>query len=69
MLANLIAGLLVELAPVLADELEPDGTLIASGIFIDREPEVVRAFEAAGLQIASRLFETDWVALEARRPA
>jgi ribosomal protein L11 methyltransferase len=67
-LANLIAGLLVELAPALVDELEPDGTLIASGIFIDREPEVVRALETAGLEIKSRLFETDWVALEARRP-
>ena len=42
-LANLIAGLLVELAANLAAELVPGGTLIASGIFIDREPEVRRA--------------------------
>ena len=68
-LANLIAGLLVELAANLADELVPGGTLIASGIFIDREPEVSRALEGAGLVITSRLHETDWVALEAIRPA
>jgi ribosomal protein L11 methyltransferase len=67
-LANLIAGLLVELAANLADELVPGGTLIASGIFIDREPEVRRALEGAGLVITGRLHETDWVALEAIRP-
>lgn len=68
-LANLIAGLLVEHAENLAAELVPGGTLIASGIFIDREPEVRRALEAAGLEITGRRDETDWVALEAQRPA
>jgi ribosomal protein L11 methyltransferase len=66
-LANLIAGLLVPLAPALRDELRPGGSLLASGIFVDREPEVVRAFEAAGLGIAGRSAEGDWVALEAVR--
>jgi ribosomal protein L11 methyltransferase len=68
-LANLIGGLLVELAEPLAAELVPGGTLIASGIFIDREPEVRRAFESAGLRLTGRRHETDWVALEAVRPA
>jgi ribosomal protein L11 methyltransferase len=67
-LANLIAGLLVELADALAAELVPGGTLIASGIFIDREPEVRRALEGAGLELTGRRDETDWVALEAVRP-
>jgi ribosomal protein L11 methyltransferase len=43
------------------------GRLLASGIFIDREPEVVAAFEAAGLRIVGRAQETDWVALDAER--
>ncbi|MEO5703671.1 MAG: 50S ribosomal protein L11 methyltransferase [Candidatus Limnocylindrales bacterium] len=68
-LANLIAGLLVELAEPLAAEVVPGGTLIASGIFIDREQEVVRALEGAGLEITGRWHETDWVALEAIRTA
>jgi ribosomal protein L11 methylase PrmA len=38
--------------------------LLASGIFIDRETEVREAFEAAGLRVADRLAEGDWVALE-----
>ena len=66
-LANLIAGILVELAPHLAAELVRGGTLIASGIFIDREASVRAAFEAAGLRIAGRWAESDWVALEAVR--
>ena len=64
-LANLIASLLVRLAPDLRAELAPGGTLLASGIFIDREAEVRDAFERAGLRITSRLAEGDWIALEA----
>ncbi len=67
-LANLIAGVLVPLARGLRDELRPGGTLVASGIFIDREAEVVDAFRAAGLAVAARSGEGEWVALEARRP-
>jgi ribosomal protein L11 methyltransferase len=64
-LANLIAGLLVPLAPALRDEIRPGGTLLASGIFVDREGEVRAAFEAAGLTVTDRMAEGDWVALEA----
>jgi ribosomal protein L11 methyltransferase len=67
-LANLIAGVLVPLAPGLHGELRPGGTLLASGIFIDREAEVAAAFETAGLSIRERSFEGEWVALTARRP-
>lgn len=68
-LANLIAGVLIPLASALAAELRSAGTLLASGIFIDREGEVAEAFRAAGLSITGRLVEGDWVALEANRPA
>lgn len=64
-LANLIASLLVELAPRLRDELVPGGTIVASGIFVDREEDVRRAFGGAGLSVAGRQVEGDWVALEA----
>jgi ribosomal protein L11 methyltransferase len=66
-LANLIAGVLIEIAPDLAGELVPGGTLIGSGIFIDREPDTQRALEAAGFEIAGRWHESDWVALEGVR--
>ena len=67
--ANLIASLLVELSPALAASVRPGGRLLASGIFIDRESEVVRAFEGVGLRIVGREHETDWVALDVERPA
>jgi ribosomal protein L11 methyltransferase len=67
-LANLIAGVLVPLAPALRDELRPGGTLLASGIFIDREAEVRTAFESIGLVVGERNAEGDWVALRADRP-
>jgi ribosomal protein L11 methyltransferase len=67
-LANLIASLLVRIAPELRAELAPRGTLVASGIFADREAEVRDAFERAGLRVTDRLAEGDWVALDATHP-
>jgi ribosomal protein L11 methyltransferase len=66
-LANLIAGLLVALASQLRDELRPGGVILASGIFIDREPDVRSAFESVGLEFRDRTAEGEWVALEAVR--
>jgi ribosomal protein L11 methyltransferase len=67
-LANLIATLLVRLAAELHGELRAGGTLVASGIFVDRESEVREAFERVGLEVMARAAEGDWVALEGRRP-
>ena len=64
-LANLIASLLVRLGPELRAELAPGGTLLASGIFAEREAEVRDAFRLAGLRVTDRLAEGDWVALAA----
>lgn len=66
-LANLIASLLVTLAPALAAEVRPGGTLVASGIFRDREAAVRAALAAAGLEVTERSAEGDWVALVAGR--
>ena len=67
-LANLIAGVLVPLAPGLYAELRPGGSLVASGIFADREAEVRTAFLAAGLEPTDRSVDGDWIALTCRRP-
>jgi ribosomal protein L11 methyltransferase len=67
--ANLISGLLIELAPELAATLWPGGRLLAGGIYRDRESEVQSAFESAGLRVVGRLAEEDWVALEAEAAA
>ena len=67
--ANLVASLLVDLAGPIRGELRPGGRLLASGIFVDREAEVAAAFGMAGLFVAGRAAEGDWVALEAVRGA
>jgi ribosomal protein L11 methyltransferase len=67
-LANLIAGVLVALAEPLRDEIRTGGTLLASGIFIDREADVRAAFASVGLVVTERTAEGDWVALAATRP-
>lgn len=73
-LANLVASILVDLATDLTAMVRPGdaqgsggGRLLAAGIFVDREPEVRRAFEAAGLRVVGRQQETDWVALDLER--
>ena len=68
MLANLIAGVLVPLAPDLYAELRPGGSLVASGIFVDREAVVRTAFLTAGLEPTDRSVDGDWIALTCRRP-
>jgi ribosomal protein L11 methyltransferase len=68
-LANLIAALHIQHASNLFEELVPGGTLLASGIFVDREAEVRAAFEAVGFRLGMRRSEGDWVAVEALRPA
>lgn len=66
-LANLVASVLIQLAPDLARVAAADhGRLLASGIFHDREAEVTRAFENVGLRVVARAAEADWVALVAR---
>ena len=62
-LANLVAAVLVDLAPRLAAHLAPGGTLLASGIIEPRASEVSGALMAAGLAIGERRDDGDWVSL------
>jgi ribosomal protein L11 methyltransferase len=67
-LANLVAVVLVELAPRLAAHIEPGGTLLASGIITERAAEVVSALSAAGLLLDERVDDGEWVSLRMARP-
>jgi ribosomal protein L11 methyltransferase len=66
--ANIIARVLAAVAPDFAAALRPGGLLISSGIIADREPDVVAAYAAVGLETVSRRQEGDWVALVHRKP-
>jgi ribosomal protein L11 methyltransferase len=66
-LANLFTEQLVELAPRLAALLQPNGNAIGAGILANACDDVVRAWEAAGLQVIDRLCEDEWAAILACR--
>ena len=66
-LANLVAAVLIELAPRLATHARPGGTLLASGIIHAREAEVCEALEAAGFRRITRLLDGEWVSLHLER--
>ena len=66
-LANLVAALLVRLAPPLAAHLAPQGVLIASGIIEPRAAEVIDAMQGAGLAVAQRRDDGEWVSLRLER--
>ena len=61
--ANLVAAVLIELAPALAAHLARGGVLIASGIIEVRAGEVAGALSAAGLATMEWRTEDEWVSL------
>ena len=66
--ANLVAAVLVELAPRLAAHLQPGGRLVAGGIITERADEVLGALRRAGLRLDERLNDGEWVSLRLTCP-
>lgn len=65
--ANIVADVIIKLAPDAARALLPGGIFIASGIIRERAAEVRAALEAAGLTLCEELGEDGWVALAAAK--
>jgi ribosomal protein L11 methyltransferase len=61
--ANILASVIIDLARSLHGLVEPGGTLISSGIFVDRGEAVVEALERVGLPVRERRQEGDWLCL------
>jgi ribosomal protein L11 methyltransferase len=67
--ANILAGVIIDLSKSLHDLLAPGGTLISSGIFIERGDAVIEALERSGLPVREKKREGDWLCLiSAREP-
>jgi ribosomal protein L11 methyltransferase len=66
-LANLVAAVLVSLAPRLAAHLTARGKLLASGIIEPKAPAVEEAMVRAGLRVDERLSDGEWVTLRLGR--
>ena len=68
-LVNIVADVIIALAPVLPNFLMEKTTLICSGILDVRLADVLAALENAGLTITSVKEEEDWRCVTARRNA
>lgn len=66
-LVNIVADVIIALAPVLPRFLSADSTAILSGILAERLPEVEAALTAAGLCITARRSMDEWCCLCAER--
>ena len=65
-LVNIVADVIIGLAPVLPRFLSPGTTLICSGILDTRLSDVLAALAAAGLTVTSVREKEDWRCLTAR---
>lgn len=65
--ANILADVLVELTPVIIGQMKPGGIYITSGIIKEKEESVVRAIEAAGLEVMEITYQGEWVSVTARK--
>ena len=65
--ANILANVLVELTPVIVEQLKPGGIYITSGIIEDKEECVAEAVRAAGLEIIEVTRQGEWVSITARK--
>lgn len=66
-IANILAGPLIELAPHFARALVPGGSLVLSGLLEVQEPAVRAACRRAGLRLAKRSAHGDWSVLWLRK--
>ena len=66
-IANILAGPLIALAPDFGRALVPGGHLLLAGLLETQEPQVRAACRRAGLRLAARLVNGDWSILWLRK--
>ena len=65
-LANIVADVIIPLAPVVPELLAEGGTFVCSGIIDKRGDEVAAALEKNGLKVIRRFEKNGWIALAAQ---
>ena len=66
-LVNIVADVIIALAPVLGRFLAPQGRVICSGILDTRQEDVLQALENAGLKVLQHRAKDDWRCLVLER--
>jgi ribosomal protein L11 methyltransferase len=65
--ANILADVIIPMAPVIPDRLKSGGYFITSGIIDFKENAVKEAIEAAGLDVVEINHQGEWVNITARK--
>lgn len=64
--ANILAEVLLPLIPQLPARLNPQGVVLLSGIYYDKEQAINAALQKAGLTVVASRHSGDWVGLAAK---
>jgi ribosomal protein L11 methyltransferase len=67
LIANILAGPLIELAPALAGALAPGGRLILAGLLDTQADAVTAAYRRQGMMAGTRIVRGDWPTLVLRK--
>lgn len=67
--ANILAGVLVELTPVIVNQMKKGAVYITSGIINDndKEHQVTAAMEKAGLKVIDVSYQGEWVSVTGKK--
>jgi len=67
--ANIVADVIIALAPAFPRHLKPGGTAVCSGVILPRKAEVAAALERQGFSVVQIEEKDGWCALKAVLPA
>lgn len=67
LIANILAGPLIELAPSLCVMVEDGGTIVLAGLLKEQADAVLAAYRAQGMRLAERVDRGDWPTLRLRK--
>jgi ribosomal protein L11 methyltransferase len=66
--ANILAGIVIDLIPAAMRTLKPGGLFLSSGIIAKQKDEVLHALEAEGFKISQINQMKDWLVIIAKKP-
>ncbi|KQN10070.1 ribonucleotide-diphosphate reductase subunit beta [Sphingobium sp. Leaf26] len=67
LIANILAGPLIELAPALCALVEEGGSIVLAGLLNEQADAVIAAYRAQGMRLAERSDRGDWPTLRLRK--
>jgi ribosomal protein L11 methyltransferase len=67
LIANILAGPLINLAPAFASAVEPGGNVVLAGLLETQESSVRKAYSRENFRLAKRLVNGDWSILWLRK--